>query len=199
MDGALEDYLYGRETPANAIYGMRIAIPPLILSETCPEGFTAEIIRKIFNLLPVEEIELDLNNSLETQNEILTALTHGHYLAHVRIHNCIDPIISLPTTVTAVELHTEREIPLIKNVVKMENVKKISIIGGRIDMQTSLNIMDRTTWLEELNLFKTSITTNTGLVRAASKIMEIKVEEINISGRPSTQNDVNRILYGEEH
>lgn len=108
-----------------SIHELRIAIPPLILSETCPEDFTAETIRKIFHLLPVEEIELDLNHSLYTQSEILTALAHGHYLAHVRIHNCIDPIISLPTTITSIELHTEHETPLIKNIVKMENVKKI--------------------------------------------------------------------------
>lgn len=197
MARILNQYFEGRETSANAIRAMGINVPPIVMTDFFPDGYTAENIRKIFNLLPVEEIEIDMHNSLDIQGRITAALTHGHYLKRVRLLNCYETIDILPTTVTAVEIQTEQDILPLRNIAKMENIRKIAMIGGRVDMQTLIHIMNRSTWLEELDLCEAEITTAAGLCRAASKIMEIITTDVKIDGKSVTREDVNKILFGE--
>lgn len=135
-----------------------------------------------------------LHNSLDTQGRITAALTHGHYLERVRLLNCYETIDILPTTVTAVEVQTEQNIMPLRNIAKMENIRKIAMVGGRVDMQTLMNIMDRSTWLEELDLFEAEITTATAPCRAASKIMEITTIYVKIDGKSVKREDVRKIL-----
>lgn len=196
MEKALNNYFDGRETPANTIHALKIEIPALVLCETFSDGFSAERMSKIFELLPVREIELGMEDAWDTQGVIEGALSRGHYLERVRILNCHEIIQTLPPTVKTVQIHTDCEILAIKNVVKMENVRKIAMIGGRIDMQTLINIMDRTTWLEELDLYKTEITSGQGLCRAAARILNVITNEVKIEGKTVSQDDVRKILYG---
>lgn len=196
MEKTLNDYFNGRVIPSNVLHAMEIEIPTLNLSEIFSDGFNGERIKKLFELLPLKEIELEMEDAWEGQDDIERALSSGNYIQRIRVMGCREIIKTLPPTTTTVEIHTDHKITAIKNVVGMENIRKIAMIGGRIDMQTLINIMDRTTWLEELDLCGTEITTKQGLCRAAARILNLIATNVNIEGKPVSQEEVRAILYG---
>lgn len=196
MAYTLNNYLEGRETPANAIHALGIAMPKLVFHEKFPNGYNASCIHKILNLLPIENIELDVDHFLEEQNIVLDALNRGRYLKKVRVINCHEVIVTLPPTVSTIQIHTEDEILAIREIVKLENVKKIGLIGGGISPQTLSNIMDRTTWLDELDLYRTEISSATSFSRASARILNIITREVKIEGILYSPEDVHKFLYG---
>lgn len=192
----MKDYFNGRVVPSNVLNAMEIKIPTLILGETFSDGFNDESIKKLFELLPVREIELDMEEAWVSQDAIERALSGGNYVRRIRVMGCRQIIKTLPPTTTTVEIQTDHKITAIKTVVGMENIRKIAMIGGRIDMQTLINIMDRTTWLEELDLCGTEITTRQGLCRAAARILNLIATDVIIEGKLTSQEEVRAILYG---
>lgn len=196
MANIINDYLVGRETPANAIHALGISMPKLVFHEKFPDGYNALCVRKVLNLLPIDNIELDVDDFLEEQGCVIDALGQGCYLRKVRIINCHEIIVTLPPTIASVQIHTEREILAIKEIAKMENVKKIGLIGGRINVQTMTNIMDRATWLDELDLYGTEITSAAAFSRASARILNVVTNEVKIEGVQYSPNDVHQLLFG---
>lgn len=192
----MNDYINGREIPSSVLHAMEIEVPTVVLSKTFSDGFHGDQIRKLFQLLPVREIEFDMDEAWESQDAIERALASGNFIERVRMMGCRQIIKTLPPRTTKVEIHTNHKISAIKNIVSMENVRKIAMVGGRIDMQTLINIMDRTTWLEELDLCGTEITTTQGLCRAAARILTLTATEVKIEDKLVSQEEVNAILYG---
>lgn len=196
MEKTFNDYLNGRVVPSNVLHAMGIEIPTIKLSEIFSDGFHGERIKKILELLPVKEIELDIEDAWEGQEDIERALAGGSHIRRIRIMGCHQTVKSLPPTTTKLELHTNHRIAAIRDVVGMENVRKIAMVGGRVDMQTLINIMDRTTWLEELDLCGTELATKQGLCRAAARILNIIAADVKIEGKMVSQEEVHAIVYG---
>lgn len=191
----LTKFYDGTETAAAALRAMEIEIPPIRLSQVIPEGLTRNKVRKLLNLLPITSLEIDLEDYWGEPNEIMTTLTMSQFITNIRILNCNDTIIQLPISTREVEIHASPNTKAIKEVVKMENIRKIKLINGTIDTETLINTMERETWIENLELINTSIITTTGLCRSA-RILKFTTTNVKINGMNVTHGEVNKILYG---
>lgn len=185
----LQGYYINRETAAAAIYALEIDIPPINLGDIMPEGITRDKVRKTLNLIPISTLNVDLRDYYGHPDEILSTIATAQWITKLNITHCSFPIQFLPVSTTEVIIKATAGARAIKEIIKMESVKRISLNRGTIDSETLSNLLKRETFLEELTLKDTIFTTSIDLRRAMTKVVRIKADNIYLCGETMTDED----------
>lgn len=141
-EGVLQNYFNNMETASAAISAMNIAIPTIRLTEVFPDGLTPDQLRRLLNLLPVSSMEIDLGDYWGEQNDIFMALNNGRWLNKLTIRNCNEPIRYLPISVFEIEIFAGDDVRAIQEIAKLEQLRRISLTGGSLDLKTLVNTMN---------------------------------------------------------
>lgn len=190
------NYFNGLETSAAAIRALNIEIPFIRLSDAIPDGMTPEKIRKLLNLLPIKSLEVDLDTYWGEHRDILMALNHGRWLTKLRLMNCRETIHYLPINIREIDIYAlDETVTAIKEIVKLEELRKIRLVNGAVDIRTLFNTTERETWIDELELVRTVITSPSGLCRSGARIYNFITTDVKLNGTPATQEQINQIVH----
>lgn len=191
----LDNYFNNLETASAAINAMNIVIPNIRVCEVFPGGLTPDKVRKLLNLLPVSSLEVDMDEYWGEQHDILMALNHGRWLRKLTIKNCRDTLRYLPISVYDIEIiAVDEEVKAIQEIVKLEQLRRISLTGGTVDLRTLTNTVNRETWIEELEMVHTIITTPSGLCRSGARIYNLKTTAVKLNGVEASHDDIQQLF-----
>lgn len=179
MEETFNKYICARVVPAEVIRALKVQIPMIDVNAMI-NGIGKREIEKLLNLIPATHLIIDIGETWDGQTATLSGLMSGKYLTKLFIANCDHDIECLPPTTEEVTIRASRKCHPIRLLVNMENIKKITLIGGRIDARTWTTIADRHTDLETLELIATTVDEWSGAAEAMVKITILDTKNVTV-------------------
>lgn len=190
LGDSISEYFRGYQTAASALNELNITIPPIRFSNIITEGITQAKTRKILDLLPITELEIDLRDCLDSVDDILIALTTGRWIRVLTIYNVRNTIKILPTSVEEIIIHAKANSKAILDIIGMEHVRSIKLYGGLVNTATFNNLARRSTRLQNLEFINTAIETERGLCRAIVRVANFKTTNVLFNGAPASTDEI---------
>lgn len=194
MNNALLKFMTGEATPADVLQELNIELPIINMNEMM-NGIGRREVEKILSLIPAKKVIIEIDATWDGEKETLAGLMAGKFIEKIYIAGCSHEIGDLPQSTEEIIIRAEENCAAICKVVTQETIRKITMIGGRMDYRTWKTIADRTTKLYELTLIGTKLTDILNAHEAMHKIDHFKTTMTRINEHEKTHEQVIGHMY----
>lgn len=181
MENAFHNYLNGNAIPAEVIQEMKITIPTIEINKII-NGVGRREVEKLLSLVPATKVIIDIDATWDGEEDTLAGLMAGKFIKYLHISGCSHEIRELPPSIEELVVRATADCAAVCAVVSMENIREITLIGGRVNSRTWDTIEKRTTNLRKLELVGTTIDDIRFASSATPKIMRFRTRGALING-----------------
>lgn len=194
MEEIYNQYICAKVVPAEMIHALELQIPMIDVNEII-NGIGKREIEKLLHLIPATTLSIDISDTWDGEQDTLSGLMAGKYLKKIFIANCDHDIKFLPPSTEEIIIRATRNCHPIRLLVNMENIKKITLMGGCIDARTWTAIGDRHTDLESLELIATTIENCGNATQAMGKIINLETKKVYVRGTECSHDEFIKKIY----
>lgn len=189
MNGAFNAYLKDDVVAADVLKDLGVLAPALHIDEII-DGLGRREVEKLLNLVPATTVFINIGNTWDGEEETLAGLTAGRYIEKIFISECNHEIRELPQSARKVTVKTTGDCAAIRNIIGMEHIKEITLVGGRVDLHTWVRLNERATRMSKLEFIGSEIENIRYGRGGIKKVCEFKAVEAKIGGVPITQEEI---------
>lgn len=191
MNSAFNNYLKGEALPAEVSEAMNTYVPPIYLNEKI-DSFGRREIEQFLKIVPAKVVLMKIDDSWDDEEETLLGLMAGRFIERIFIYGCSHEIKYLPTSAHSVSVRARGDCTAIRQMVKMENLREITMIGGKMDEPTWVTIGERLTKIRKLELIGTRIECVRFGYRALGRINDFITKGVKLNGEEIGMHDLVR-------
>lgn len=173
----IECFLKGEIGTVQVLANLNMIIEEMNL--TGIERLTAQKITRLVTTFAIEEIKIDMRDTIDPQREILEALVHSQWTRKLTIKNLEEPIHILSPLINDITVETNGEnVAIMAKLATNENLKRIKCVGGTVSVAEWIDISLRNRPIYHLHLKETRILSTEYFDVATEKIMKMKSENL---------------------
>lgn len=184
----MQEFFNKNIVAAEALKAIGVCVPPVHINELV-NGLGRREVEDILKIVPATCVLIEVDNTWDGEEQTLAGLMTGKFIEKLFIKGCSEPVKELPRSTKSVFVRAMNDCEAIQNIVAMENVKTLTMVGGRVDALTWMKLADRSTMMEKLEIIAADFKYIKN-VNGLARVREFVTRNATWNGQPMNHADV---------